>query len=106
MARRDVLARHGEVLPGRPLLRQVMHAGRRLEDASLTLEAIRALAREELERLPLEVRRLEPVRPPYPVDVSPELSAAKEQVVAALHEERLACRGVIAGPPLLEGTPP
>lgn len=87
VAWRDVLARHGEVLPGRPLLRRVMHAGRRLEDASPSLEAIRAHAREELERLPLEVRRLEPVRPPYPVEVSPGLSAAKEEVVTRLREE-------------------
>ncbi|WP_375768760.1 nicotinate phosphoribosyltransferase [Archangium gephyra] len=87
VARRDVLARHGEVLPGRPLLRQVMHAGRRLEDASPPLEAIRAHAREELERLPLEVRQLEPVRPPYPVEVSPGLLAERAQVVAELREE-------------------
>ncbi|HYO57433.1 nicotinate phosphoribosyltransferase [Archangium sp.] len=87
VARRDVLARHGEALPGRPLLRQVMHAGRRLEDASPTLEEIRSHAREELARLPLEVRQLEPVRPPYPVDVSPVLSEAKEQVVAELRED-------------------
>jgi nicotinate phosphoribosyltransferase len=88
VARRDVLARHGEALPGRPLLRRMMHAGRREEDASPTLEAIRALAREELERLPPEVRRLEPARPPYPVDVSPELSAEKARVISELRGER------------------
>ncbi|MFY0583197.1 hypothetical protein ACN28S_60895 [Cystobacter fuscus] len=33
VARRDVLARHDEALPGRPLLRRVMHAGRRLVEA-------------------------------------------------------------------------
>jgi nicotinate phosphoribosyltransferase len=68
VARRDVLARHGEVLPGRPLLRQVMRAGRRQEGASPSLEALRAHAREELARLPLEVTRLEPARPAYPVE--------------------------------------
>ncbi|PTL83434.1 nicotinate phosphoribosyltransferase [Vitiosangium sp. GDMCC 1.1324] len=87
VARRDVLARHGEVLPGRPLLRQVMHAGTRLEGASPSLEAIRAHAREELARLPLEVTRLEPARPPYPVDVSRALNEAREQIVAQLREE-------------------
>lgn len=87
VARRDVLARHDEALPGRPLLRQVMHAGRRLEDASPSLEALRAHAREELARLPLEVTRLEPARPAYPVHVSPGLSEARERVVARLRED-------------------
>ncbi|WNG13743.1 nicotinate phosphoribosyltransferase [Cystobacter fuscus] len=87
VARRDVLARHGEALPGRPLLRRVMHAGQRLADVSPPLEAIRAHAREELGRLPSAVRRLESARPPYPVDVSAELSAARRQVVAELREE-------------------
>ncbi|ATB35186.1 nicotinate phosphoribosyltransferase [Cystobacter fuscus] len=86
VARRDVLARHGEALPGRPLLRRVMHAGRRLSDASPPLATIRAHAREELGRLPREVRRLEPARPAYPVDVSTELGAARRQVIAELHE--------------------
>ncbi|ATB27398.1 nicotinate phosphoribosyltransferase [Melittangium boletus DSM 14713] len=86
MAPRDVLARHEEALPGRPLLRRVMRAGRRLEDASPSLAAIRAHAREERERLPPAVRRLEPVRPPYRVDVSPALNAAKEQVSSWLRE--------------------
>jgi nicotinate phosphoribosyltransferase len=87
VARRDVLARHGEALPGRPLLRQVMRAGRRQEGASPSLEALRAHAREELARLPLEVTRLEPARPEYPVHVSPELSEARERVAARLREE-------------------
>ncbi|WNG46272.1 nicotinate phosphoribosyltransferase [Archangium minus] len=87
VARRDVLARHGEELPGRPLLRRVMHAGRRLAGASPSLEAIRTYVREELARLPLEVTQLEPLRPPYPVVASPELSAAKEQVLTWLREE-------------------
>ena len=38
-------------------------------------------------RLPLEVRQLEPVRPPYPVEVSPGLLAEREQVAAELREE-------------------
>ena len=86
MAPRDVLARHEEALPGRPLLRRVMHAGWRLEDASPSLAAIRAHARAERELLPPETRRLEPVRPPYRVDVSPALSAAKDQVSSWLRE--------------------
>ncbi|MBZ4329464.1 nicotinate phosphoribosyltransferase [Corallococcus sp. AS-1-12] len=86
VARRDVLACHDEVLPGRPLLRRVMHAGLRQEGASPPLTALRAHAREELARLPREMRRLEPARPPYPVDVSPALSASQAQVVARLRE--------------------
>ncbi|NOJ93804.1 nicotinate phosphoribosyltransferase [Corallococcus coralloides] len=87
VASRDMLACHDEVLPGRPLLRRVMHQGRRLEGASPPLTALRMHAREELTRLPLELRGLEPARPPYPVAVSPALSAAKEQVVARLREQ-------------------
>ncbi|NOK16803.1 nicotinate phosphoribosyltransferase [Corallococcus carmarthensis] len=86
VARRDVLACHDEVLPGRPLLRRVMHAGRRLEGASPPLTVLRAHARETLASLPPEMRRLEPVRPSYPVDVSPALSESKERVVTGLRE--------------------
>ncbi|GMT99442.1 nicotinate phosphoribosyltransferase [Corallococcus caeni] len=86
VARRDVLACHDEALPGHPLLRRVMDDGRRLEGASPPLAVLQAHAREALARLPLEVRRLEPARPPYPVEVSAALSAAKEQVVAGLRE--------------------
>lgn len=86
VATRDVLACHDEVLPGRALLRRVMHAGRRMEGASPPLTELQAHARESLASLPMEVRSLEPARPPYPVDVSPALSASKEQVVSALRE--------------------
>jgi nicotinate phosphoribosyltransferase len=82
--RGDVLARHDEVLPGRPLLSRMMHGGRRLEGTSPTLEAIRTHAREEVARLPARVRALPRAEPPYPVDVSPTLSEARERLAKEL----------------------
>ncbi len=83
-ARRDVLARHDEVLPGRPLLRRMMHGGRRLKGASPTLEELRTNAREELARLPSRVRALPRAEPPYPVEVSPTLSEARDRLAKEL----------------------
>lgn len=82
-ARRDVLARHGEQLPGRPLLRPVMRDGKRVEGASPSLLEIRAHARRELERLPSSLRRLGPVAPPYRVEASPVLAWTREQLTEA-----------------------
>ncbi len=82
-ARRDVLARHGEQLEGRPLLRPVMRDGKRMPGTSPTLTEIRAYARHELERLPSAFRSLEPVNPPYRVEVSPVLAWTREQLMEA-----------------------
>ena len=54
--RADVVGLADELLPGRPMLRPVMRGGRRL--AQPTLDDIRAHAREELETLPEECRRI------------------------------------------------
>lgn len=83
VARRDVLARHGEALPGRPLLREVMRGGHRVPGASPTLTEVRARARREVERLPARLRALFPANPPYEVDASPGLSRARERLVEA-----------------------
>ncbi len=78
VAVRDVLARHDESHPGRPLLQKVMEGGRRLPAGQATLEQARALARRELAALPPALLSLEPADPPYPVEVSEALSADYE----------------------------
>jgi nicotinate phosphoribosyltransferase len=83
VARRDVLARHGEQLKGRPLLRPVMRDGKRVEGTSPALMEIREYTRRELERLPPALRRLEPVSPPYRVEASPVLAWTREQLTEA-----------------------
>ncbi|WP_224247665.1 nicotinate phosphoribosyltransferase [Hyalangium gracile] len=83
VARRDVLARHGEQLRGRPLLRPVMRDGKRLEGTSPSLPEIREYARGELQRLPAALRRLEPSTPPYRVEASPVLAWTREQLMEA-----------------------
>jgi nicotinate phosphoribosyltransferase len=87
-ARRDVLARHDEVHPGRPLLRRMMRGGRRLEGVSPALEQIRTYAREEVARLPSHVRALPRAEPPYAVDVSPTLSEARNRLAKELSRGR------------------
>lgn len=79
-AARDVIARHGESLPGRPLLRHVMAKGRRIESAREPLEAARERARREMLRLPDRIRALAPADPPFPVSISPELEREREAV--------------------------
>lgn len=80
---RDVIARWGENLPGRPMLRQVMRDGRRLEDDE-SLDIIRARAREELDRLPDPLRALDSADPPYPVEVSAALLAYQREITRAV----------------------
>lgn len=81
LARRDVLARHGEALPGRPLLREVLREGQRVPGASPSLSEVRARARREVERLPARLRALSPARPPYEVAASLELGQALERMM-------------------------
>jgi len=83
VARRDVLARHGEQLKGRALLRTMMRDGKRVEGASPSLLEIRAYTRRELERLPPALRRLDTVSPPYRVEASPVLAWTREQLTEA-----------------------
>jgi nicotinate phosphoribosyltransferase len=72
---RDILARHDETHPGRPLLRQVMAGGRRLASGEEDLAAARARARTEIALLPERVQENDLADPPYPVEVSPALEA-------------------------------
>ncbi|NMO18946.1 nicotinate phosphoribosyltransferase [Pyxidicoccus fallax] len=79
----DVLTRRGAVAPGRPLLRPVMRAGKRLPGASPALADVRAFAKQEVSRLPPGVRALTPARPPYPVRLGTELERARDTQVEA-----------------------
>ena len=83
---RDVIARAEEHHTGRPILRRVMARGRRLPQASPTLEQIRRTASEEIERLPDRIRALEPADPRYPVEISAELEAYRVAVAHAVAE--------------------
>ncbi|HUP52468.1 MAG TPA: nicotinate phosphoribosyltransferase [Longimicrobiales bacterium] len=78
----DVVALADERLPGRPLLSKVMEGGRRLRGGSPPLDASRAHAARELERLPPELLGLRAAEPPYPVAISRRLEAYAEQVAA------------------------
>jgi nicotinate phosphoribosyltransferase len=81
-ARGDVLARHDEVLEGRPLLAAIMRGGRRLPAGEDTLGAARERAARELAELPARIRALPPAELPYPVEVSPALAAEHERARA------------------------
>jgi nicotinate phosphoribosyltransferase len=74
----DVLALEGQPHPGEPLLELVMRNGKRTLPAP-SLDAIRARAKRELERLPEPLRRLQPGTI-YPVEVAPELVALAAEV--------------------------
>jgi nicotinate phosphoribosyltransferase len=79
---RDVLGRHDESLPGRPLMRMVMEGGKRLASHVLSLDAIRENAAREIALLPSRLRALSPARPPYPVEVSAELRRYQDRVAS------------------------
>ncbi len=85
-ALRDVIARSGEELPGRPLLRPVMRAGRRIAPPE-PLPEIRRRAASERARLPERLLALDPADPPYPVEISAELRAYRDAVRAAVRAE-------------------
>jgi nicotinate phosphoribosyltransferase len=79
---RDILAKHDEALPGRPLLCKVMESGRRLPAGHVDLNEARDRAQEELARLPDRIRALAPAAPPYPVEVSEALKQAQARIRA------------------------
>ncbi|MDD9368758.1 MAG: nicotinate phosphoribosyltransferase [Acidimicrobiales bacterium] len=88
LADHDVLSLDNEVVPGgRPLLVQVMSAGRRTEVESL--DTIRARATATIEALPDQLRDLSaPGGPVWPVEISPGLRRLAERVQAGLDGER------------------
>ncbi len=78
----DVIARDGEAQPGRPLMRAVMRAGKRLSDARPPLDRVRDRAAAAMAALPDRITALDAAEPPYPVEISAELSAYREVVEA------------------------
>jgi nicotinate phosphoribosyltransferase len=81
----DLLTLDGRVEVGEPLIRPVMKAGKRLNPPE-TLDAIRARAKSELERLPATLRRLEPGAT-YPVAVGDDLVQLAAEVDSRLRRE-------------------
>lgn len=81
---RDVIAREGERLPGRALLKPMMHEGSRLPESVVELDEARRHAREEISRLPDAIRAISPAQTPYPVEVSEALSTYQEEVTAEI----------------------
>ena len=81
---RDVIARAGEDLPGRPLLALMMHKGKRLPSGIVDLETARRYAQEQIARLPAPVKAVAEADPPYPVEVSPVLSDFQAKVTARI----------------------
>lgn len=85
-AERDVIARATERLEGRPLLQMVMHNGKRLPAAKRHLGTIRDVAEGEIAMLPEDVRGLQPLKSPYPVEVSEELVAYQGEIARKVAE--------------------
>lgn len=80
----DILTTAGDSQPGEPLLRLVMHRGRRLRGAP-SLEAVRANARAELASLPHSLQGLQPGDRNW-VEIAPalrELSEEADRLIAA-----------------------
>ena len=75
---RDVLALADEALSGTPLLTEVMRDGRRIAAQRAPLATLRDYCREQRNRLPDHIRARQPADPPYPVEISPGLAAARD----------------------------
>jgi len=76
---RDVIARHGETLPGVPLLEPFMVSGRRVAAPSGDPRDIRAYAKQQLDALPPHLRRLHAQEPRYEVAISDELACYERE---------------------------
>jgi nicotinate phosphoribosyltransferase len=76
-AQHDILAHHDEPASGRPLLHQVMKDGKRTS-APLDLDAVRAHALAERDRLAGELRALAPALTPYRIQISEALTRSQD----------------------------
>jgi nicotinate phosphoribosyltransferase len=76
----DVIAQFGEALAGEALLQPVMRHGKRLDAGRISLDEAREHARAQLEALPPELKQLEDVETPYPVEISAALQATTAQL--------------------------
>ena len=88
----DTIGRSDENLAGRPLLEQVMRDGKRLTPPTNDLTETRRYAAEQIARLPEAVRSLPEAHPPYPVEISPKLSAYHDEVVRLTAKRSLEAR--------------
>jgi nicotinate phosphoribosyltransferase len=79
IAEHDVLACDDESLPGRALLQPVMKGGVRV-GVPEPLDIARTRARNELDRLPERLRRLETASEPYRVEVSARLAQSSDKL--------------------------
>jgi nicotinate phosphoribosyltransferase len=68
--KQDVIGRHDEDLPGRPLLEPVMAGGKRLPAGRVSLEAARSHCQAQLALLAEPLRALKRADEPYPVTFS------------------------------------
>jgi nicotinate phosphoribosyltransferase len=80
----DIIGRHDELIAGEPLLQCVMRGGRREPAGRVALAAARAHARQALDLLPEALRSLDPAEPPYPVAISPALSADQDTLLGLI----------------------
>ncbi len=78
LAERDVVGMAAERLPGHPLLRCLMHGGKRTA-ARQPIGSAREAATANLSRMPPRLRALSPADPPYPVAISPALMRVEEE---------------------------
>ncbi len=78
----DVIALHDEPGDGRALLEKVMEAGRRLPAGTRTLPQIAEHTRDEAQRLPAHLHRIETADPPYRVDLSPGLAGEVDRLTS------------------------
>lgn len=69
----DVIARYDELFPGEPLLKPVMRAGQRLENACPALEESRKYAIQHRQQLPDDVRSIMKAKSQYHVEISERL---------------------------------
>jgi nicotinate phosphoribosyltransferase len=86
----DLIAGAGEEHGGQALLVPVMRGGRRAVGESLA--TIRERARREIASLPDRCRSLEPMNPPYPVEVSTALSEEQRRLEGLLAKQSLSSR--------------
>ena len=75
---RDVVTLDGDPQPGEPLLQPVMQQGGRL--ATPPLESARKHALDQLARLPVPLRSLQPAAAPHPVEISAAVRALADEV--------------------------
>jgi nicotinate phosphoribosyltransferase len=77
---KDVIGCMDENLPGNPLLERVMQNGQRLPAGFPDLNAIQNDAEIQTARLPEPIADIHPADPPYPVEISPKLTALQQQI--------------------------